>query len=158
MYQPIDGGAGAVHLLPSYFHLAVSGIPQLNQAYQREFSKRYPLSQLQSVVQTDPAFREQIGQLLSRQEYTFLVAGWWMTDGAQQTMGTQLGCGDLRVDMDRGLGETDSTAKNSGFYRVTECVYGTISDPGLAQRLQYYQSISDYASTSMKCQTTQCYQ
>jgi hypothetical protein len=128
-----------------------------------QFEAIIPLSNLQATTSKpqptpdEQSFIRRVSDLLARPEHTFLVAGWWFRMGAQKLMGFN-GCTDLRVDADKGLGSESGpkTKDSTGFYRVTRCVFGEATDPGLEQRVQYYNEIYNYAKEKMKCQTKQC--
>lgn len=180
MYQSIDGGAGAIHLVPTNFNYAIEAIPELRAAYDAEIEGDLPLVELQAAgsdfqqsqiaeatgrsgkisVATGRSGMNDIGdtpveraaELIARPEFAFLVAGWWFRDGSRIVLGPGQGCSDLRLDSDAGL--VDDRAQ--GFYRVSACIFGGATDAGLDQRVAYYEGINEWAQANWSCQTAEC--
>lgn len=161
MTQKSDGGSGSIHLIPAHFQDAIQAIPALSSAYTQQFGAQVPLSALNAYTISNPldSLVQNVGLLINQPQFTFMVGGWWFIVGSR----IELGCEDLRVDSDLGLGipasfqAPNSTAQTStGFYRVSECIFGRSSvDAGLSQRIDYYNAINEISS-SFSCQTLKC--
>lgn len=160
--QTIDGGAGAVHMIPEHFSLIINDVDYLKDIYENKekdnFANKYSLSALRTLGKnyktlqgSEKAFVDAVGDMLARPDTTFMVAGWWFKMGSNKRLG-HLGCGDLRKDSDEGRGKENPL---SGYYKVTECIYGA-KDPGLNQRLEYFDSMEEHAKKIFKCQTKEC--
>ena len=164
MYQPIDGGAGAVHMIPAHFPRIISQVKPVRKAFDVEFgdSAEASFQQMSELAKRpkgqwtpdEQTFMARTSTRLGSDSMTFLVGAWWFTFGSKQTLGDK-GCADLRTDSDAGLGDKNE-ATMSGFFKVTTCIYGTIADPGLQQRQGYYEDTLKAASKYWKCQTKQC--
>jgi hypothetical protein len=89
---------------------------------------------------------------ISHAEAATKAIGWWFKLGAKQAL-PSLPCHDLRIDSDRGLGRMKGP---TGFYKVSQCVHGNTSAPGLAQRLKYYGEVVMFGITHWKCQMREC--
>ncbi|KAL7750350.1 hypothetical protein RI367_004123 [Sorochytrium milnesiophthora] len=143
LWQPIDNGAGAIHIIPANFHLVIKGVPRLLN----DFSKEFPqLSPDLPGIAGNLVQQIDIAAFLMRPEHAFLTAGWWYVQGASTVL-SQNGCEDLRIPADVGLGEQSDIPiivsgvprmPTSGFFEVARCIFGDGPDPGLAQREQYY--------------------
>jgi hypothetical protein len=157
MGNPTDGGSGSIHMIPAYFPLAIQQIPPLLKAYSETermtFQNVKSLEDFISFLKSSPPpsptdpFISAVGSLLRRPENTFLVGGWWIKYGATQIQH----CEDLRPSMDAGL----VSSVNAGFYRVSNCIFGTLEDKGLEQRISYFNSTIDIAK-SWVCQMDTC--
>jgi len=120
-YQPLDGGAGAIHMLPANFRIACEDEPEIRDAFVRSFGSCRGGSDLDA------------GRLLANPRLAFLTGAWWMAQGGAKILGGP--CGDLRPVLDQGLGGQNPL---SGYYLVSRCIFGGNFDAGLAQRVRYY--------------------
>ncbi|KAI3657431.1 hypothetical protein MP638_006712 [Amoeboaphelidium occidentale] len=162
MKQKIDGGAGSVHMIPRYFHMVIKDVDYLRKIYndleRPKFADKHSLDKLEEMGKNyallspdQKSFVEDVGDMLARPDTTFLIGGWWFKQGSNKLQ-KDLSCGDLRIDSDKGEGKENPP---TGFYRVTECIYGS-KDPGLKQRVEYYNEMKEYAGKKFKCQTKEC--
>ncbi|KAI9221648.1 hypothetical protein BC828DRAFT_422212 [Blastocladiella britannica] len=142
LFQPLDGGAGGIHMIPANFQAAAAGIPRLADALTAEFG---PMATLWTqIARGNTTAARVVGNVVMRPEHAFLTVGWWFVSGAQSVLAG--GCADLRGDADLGLGTGTSDNAASGFYKVSRCVFGTLADEGLAQRVSYYKQASAVAN------------
>ncbi|KAL7751055.1 hypothetical protein RI367_003635 [Sorochytrium milnesiophthora] len=132
LWQHLDNGAGGIHMIPTNFPAAIAGIPQLNNTFNVQYAGSLPLGNIAS----DTTLQYRVALFIMRAEHAFLTAGWWFASGAQQILGSN-GCGDLRQDADSGIGEPNTP---SGYYKISLCIFGSLADQGLPQRVSYYQS------------------
>jgi len=120
-YQPLDGGAGAIHMLPANFRIACEDDDEIRAAFTQRFGSCRGGSDLEA------------GQLLANPKLAFLTGGWWMAQGSAKILGGP--CGDLRPVLDQGTGSQNPL---SGYYLVSRCIFGGNFDAGLAQRVRFY--------------------
>ncbi|PRP73875.1 hypothetical protein PROFUN_16493 [Planoprotostelium fungivorum] len=120
-YQPIDGGAGAIHMLPANFRIACEDVAEIKSAFTKKFGSCRGGSDRDA------------GALLGNPRLAFLTGAWWMAEGSRKILGGP--CGDLRPVLDQGLGSQNPL---SGYYLVSRCIFGGSYDAGLAQRVKYY--------------------
>ncbi|KAI9150981.1 hypothetical protein H9P43_009596 [Blastocladiella emersonii ATCC 22665] len=149
MWQPADNGAGALHLLPSNFPAAVRDIPALRDAVRAVVPATatpagddVDVPAMAARIKSDAAMQQAVGAVIARPEFAFRTAAWWFTTGAGNVLGFA-GCGDLRRNADQGLGGPAAMVDGgggapSGLYGISPCIFGTSTDPGWSQRLQYY--------------------
>ncbi|KAI9222786.1 hypothetical protein BC828DRAFT_396474 [Blastocladiella britannica] len=142
LFQPLDGGSGGIHMLPVHFQVAAAGIPRLADALTAEFGPMDPV--WTQIAAGNTTAQRMVGNLVMRPEHAFLTVGWWFVAGAQSVLSD--GCTDLRRDADGGLGSGSSDTAASGFYKVSRCVFGTLKDEGLSQRITYYKQASAIAN------------
>lgn len=166
MYQTLDGGAGSIHMVPSNFGLAIEQIPQLYDVYtdteRDQFEAIMTIDRLKNVTSMAGApnatpdqkkFVQKVADLIARPEHTFLIAGWWFESGAHAVLGDRQ-CGDIRVDSDQGIGAPYSNnGQTTGYYQVSRCIFGQAQDPGIEQRVRYFNEVSESAQSRWKCQT-----
>ncbi|KAJ3349942.1 hypothetical protein GGF32_005180, partial [Allomyces javanicus] len=123
--QIADGGAGALHMIPSNWQYAFAGVltPAISTALGGNLKR------------TDAIAK----QLMLQEDIMYRVAGWWFTTGA----GTVLGNRCNHVDK---LAAAYSIAHiNDAAYQpnidvsvaIGTCVFGDVKDPGEAQRAEY---------------------
>ena len=167
MLQPIDNGAGLLHMLPSNFRRACEGMPALTQAFRTSFvgKPRHCDSSRPCWCGSDA----DASQIVAQPEFAVATAVWWLTVGASRHLGPP--CTDVRASMDEGEGAWLSrparptglhlglpvqplTAQRvlragyangdaylrqmTGFHRVSHCIFGFVNDNGINQRLQYF--------------------
>jgi len=120
-YQPLDNGAGAIHMLPANFRIACQDVPEIRDAFTRKFGG----------AGCNGGSDQEAGQVIQNPRLAFLTGGWWMAQGSAKILGGP--CGDLRPALDQGLG-----APGSGYYLVSRCIFGGNYDAGLAQRISFY--------------------
>lgn len=164
MKQSIDGGAGSIHMIPFHFPRIVNQIKPIKQGFDREFgpSANGAIQTLETAAKKDKGswnadeqnVMTRVMDLLASDEYTFMVGGWWFASGSSEVF-SEKGCVDLRKDSDLGLGNKGSI---TGFYKISECIFGTLQDKGLSQRVDYFESIFSGARKYWKCQTVECLQ
>ncbi|KAI9217467.1 hypothetical protein BC828DRAFT_391094 [Blastocladiella britannica] len=143
---------GSLHLIPNNFHTAINDLPQLYDdvlAYlpQQLLSsdpassaslRRINIKLLGAALQTNGPLQQLLASVVARPQNAFKAGTWWFAKGAKKTLGFQ-GCGDLRSDSDAGLGlPGDASNDPSGFFRVSQCIFGGMADAGLGQRIDYY--------------------
>ena len=138
MYQPVDDGAGALHMLPRNFRLACQHLPALSQA----FAAAFPACETVESAPCSCGSDAEAGAIVQRPELTIRVGVWWFVAGAELVLGAP--CSDLRLDADVGLGERESLISRehpgTGFYKVSTCIFGFATDAGLPQRVGFYLS------------------
>jgi len=120
-YQPLDGGAGAIHMLPANFRIACQDVAEIRDAFSRRFGG----------AGCNGGNDQEAGQVIQNPRLAFLTGAWWMAQGSQKILGGP--CGDLRPVLDQGEG-----SPGSGYYLVSRCIFGGNFDAGLAQRISYY--------------------
>jgi len=123
-YQPADGGAGAIHMLPANFRVACEDVPEIKSAFQQKFGGSNPCRAGSDI---------EAGKVVQNPKIAFLTGAWWMVEGSKKILGGP--CGDLRPVLDQGLGSQNPL---SGYYMVSRCIFGGNPDAGLAQRVSYY--------------------
>ncbi|KAI9188712.1 hypothetical protein H9P43_000133 [Blastocladiella emersonii ATCC 22665] len=138
LFQPADGGAGGIHMIPLHFAAAVAQIPRLRDAVRTEPVYRDLTQADWDSMATNATMQRLIGNLIQRPEHAFLAAGWWFTRAAAERLDPK--CGDLRRAADDGLGVKINETAGTGYYEVSRCIFGSLNDAGLAQRVSYYQS------------------
>ncbi|KNE55210.1 hypothetical protein AMAG_01124 [Allomyces macrogynus ATCC 38327] len=108
--QPADGGAGAIHMIPSNWPQAFSDLGLAKGSHEQMLA-----------IMLDP-------------KTMFRVAGWWFTKGAGTIMGTR--CNNFGALAD-GLAAGDFTSGNNFniLNTMNTCVFGGGYDAGLPQRL-----------------------
>ncbi|KAJ3365411.1 hypothetical protein GGF32_009269 [Allomyces javanicus] len=108
--QPADGGAGAIHMIPSNWPQAFSDLGLAKGSHEQMLA-----------IMLDP-------------KTMFRVAGWWFTKGAGKIMGTR--CNNFGALAD-GLVAGDFTSGNNFniLNTMNTCVFGGGYDMGLPQRL-----------------------
>ena len=138
LYQPLDNGAGALHMLPFNFRYACEDVPGLRQA----FADAFPACAASRSTPCGCGSDVEAGRIVQRQEFAFRTATWWYTMGAAKLMGRP--CGDLRPDADAGLGTPPASGVASrqdpgtGYYKTSACIFGFAYDAGGPQRLRYW--------------------
>ncbi|GBG82692.1 hypothetical protein CBR_g36222 [Chara braunii] len=138
LFQPSDCGAGGIHMIPSNFPSFLSGEGALADLVAQ--FQQYGLSAIPeaSLALGTPCTGQKLcaSKLVQLPENAFVTAAWWFATGARKNM-AHLGCQDLRLDADAGLG---TASPPTGFYQISQCIYGDITLPGcgMAQRVQYY--------------------
>jgi len=137
-HQPLDNGAGSLHMIPSNWGYVCSAIPEVASAFgcsDCSCVSQYAADPLGSA--TTAAAKRVFAQPL----IAFLSGAWWFAQGASTpaVFGWK-GCGDLRLDADVGLGGIGpSDCHHTGYYQVTCCIFWTIGgSAGLQQRITYY--------------------
>jgi len=120
-YQPLDGGAGAIHMLPANFRIACQDVPEIRNAFAQRFGG----------AGCNGGNDQEAGQVIQNPRLAFLTGAWWMAQGSQKILGGP--CGDLRGALDQGEG-----GPGSGYYLVSRCIFGGNYDAGFPQRLAYY--------------------
>jgi len=125
LYQPLDGGAGVIHMLPANFRAACEDVAEIKLA----FFLRFGLAGCKGGTDYQAA------QIIQQPRIAFLTGGWWFAKGSQKILGGP--CGDLRKSLDQGLGTQNPL---TGYYLVSRCIFGGNVDAGLAQRVSYYQT------------------
>ena len=163
MYQSIDGGSGAVHMIPRNFPKILAQVRPVRKAFNEEFGKDSDsaLIRVNEVSKKDKgtwneeesSLMARVARLLGADSITFLVGAWWFVFGSKQILG-DLGCNDLRLESDVGMGNRNGT--QTGFYAVTKCIFGSAEDAGISQRIGYFEDIYDGATSYWKCQTKEC--
>ena len=163
MYQESDNGAGSVHMIPQHFARIIKQVKPINKAFQQEFGTdvKYAMSVLETIA-LNPANTTKWSSselpvitrtrdVLASDTVTFLVGGWWYTHGSQQVLGYN-GCRDLRTIADAGLGEMKGI-DSTGFFKTSVCIFGTSTDSGLEQRVDFYNVIFNGAKRFWKLQS-----
>lgn len=127
---------GAVHMIPANFRVACRAIDLMQSA----FAVAFPGC---PTVDDDPCACGgdwEAGQIVARPEYAYRTAVWWFTEGSAELLGGS--CGDLRLDMDEGVGLREpwltSMSVGTGYHKVSACIFGFQKDAGLTQRLEFY--------------------
>eukprot|EP01117_Protostelium_nocturnum_P009614 TRINITY_DN3432_c0_g1_i1.p1 TRINITY_DN3432_c0_g1~~TRINITY_DN3432_c0_g1_i1.p1 ORF type:complete len:208 (+),score=65.01 TRINITY_DN3432_c0_g1_i1:67-690(+) len=128
-YQPADGGAGAIHMLPANFRIACEDVGEIKAAFQRRFGGSNPCRAGSDI---------EAGKVIQTPKIAFLTGAWWMAEGSRKILGGP--CGDLRPVMDRGLGTQNPL---TGYYLLSRCIFGGNPDAGLAQRVAYYKKAKE---------------
>eukprot|EP01124_Arcella_intermedia_P021359 TRINITY_DN2979_c0_g1_i1.p1 TRINITY_DN2979_c0_g1~~TRINITY_DN2979_c0_g1_i1.p1 ORF type:complete len:353 (+),score=51.42 TRINITY_DN2979_c0_g1_i1:22-1080(+) len=151
-HQPLDNGAGVLHMTPSNWPLACSSVSEIAEAFGEAFPGCQDCSCTQDLAKTPMSADATKAALsvFSKPLPAALSGAWWYAAGAQnpQVFGWK-GCGDLRLDADAGLGAPGpSDCTHSGLYQTTCCIFWTIGDgSGLSQRLQYYNEALQVANS-----------
>jgi len=120
-YQPLDGGAGAIHMLPQNFRIACEDVPEIRNAFN-------------AIGGCRGGSDRQAGEILANPRLAFLTGTWWIEQGGRKILGGP--CGDLRPALDQGLGSQNPL---TGYYLVSRCIFGGNPDAGLAQRVRYFE-------------------
>ncbi|KAL9644562.1 hypothetical protein ABK040_009426 [Willaertia magna] len=136
-YQPIDGGAGAIHMIPANYRIACKQLPALEAAFREKFGENCDKSNV-----CDCGSNSEAAEIVGQPQFAFLTAGWWFKTGSKQLLGSP--CGDLRTDADIGLGSQDPL---TGYYKISRCIFGGSQDAGLQQRVNYYQQAMRVANS-----------
>ena len=116
LFQPLDNGAGALHMLPQNFPALIRDVPGLQKVFDQELPHWQPGS----------GKDEEAGRIIQRPEWTFISGGWWFKQGAKQVLGAGQ-CQDLRPIADQG-----------DHAKISQCIFGFNQDPGRVQRQNYY--------------------
>ncbi|KNE59396.1 hypothetical protein AMAG_03679 [Allomyces macrogynus ATCC 38327] len=129
-----DGGAGALHMIPSNWKYAFQG---LGLTYD---STNYGNNDANRKVMLDP-------------NVMFRVAGWWFYSGASIVMGnTCSGMYTFADALDGSKPLNVDTNNRAVLDKVNRCIYGNIADPGAEQRFRYindaYQALKNQTSTT----------
>jgi hypothetical protein len=129
-YQPADNGAGAIHMIPANYRVACAQIPQMEAAFTEAFPS------CTEANKCDCGSDSEASVIVGRPELAFLTGGWWFKTGSEQMLGFKE-CGDLRLDADIGIGTLDPA---TGYYEVSRCIFGSLNDIGLTQRVNYFEA------------------
>ncbi|KNE64086.1 hypothetical protein AMAG_09148 [Allomyces macrogynus ATCC 38327] len=129
-----DGGAGALHMIPSNWKYAFQG---LGLTYD---STNYGNNDANRKVMLNP-------------NVMFRVAGWWFYSGASVVMGnTCSGMYTFADALDGSKPLNVDTNNRAVLDKVNRCIYGNIADPGAEQRFRYindaYQALKNQTSTT----------
>ncbi|ORZ40753.1 hypothetical protein BCR44DRAFT_1495279 [Catenaria anguillulae PL171] len=81
LYQSLDNGAGAIHMIPAHFQAVAQGIPRLQKA----IDQLLPGLHWQN-LKDDAGMQRIIGLVMSNPDTAFLTAGWWLVDGAAKRL------------------------------------------------------------------------
>jgi len=150
-FQPIDSGAGTLHMIPGNWGFACAAIPELKSA----FANAGCGSNCDCIpgLAADPlgaTTQNYARSIFSDPLVAFLTGCWWFKEGAATPaiFGFK-GCGDLRYNCDEGLGAAGpSDCHHTGIYQVTCCVFWTIGgSSGLTQRIAYYNTALNVATS-----------
>ena len=110
--------APAVHMLPPNFRRACMVLPELQLSLALlpgcRTSYRTTASANACACGTDAA----AAAIVAEPRFAFLVGAWWFAEGSEVAL-QHLGCRDLRLDCDGGLGTTSSP---SGYMKISRCV------------------------------------
>jgi len=137
LYQPADNGAGAIHMIPTNFRVACEDISGLRDVFNSEFPGCTKSSPCQCGSDVEA------GQIIQRPEWAFKTGGWWFAQGSRKQLSSSLGCEDLRTYADVGLGTQNPV---TGYYKISQCIFGSLNDQGLSQRVSYYNTATSVTS------------
>lgn len=142
-FQPRDNGAGSLHMIPQNWGHVCRRVPEIRNMFAQRFSNCGNCECTAQMV-SDPmgAMATRAAKEIFADPVAALFSGaWWFAEGAKipEIFGWK-GCGDLRLDADRGLGAPGgSDCRHSGYHQITCCVFWTIGgEAGLGQRIVYY--------------------
>jgi hypothetical protein len=164
-FQQQPNVAGAIPLSESELTIACVRIPLYRQALLSDRASCL----FSDISKTCSCIKNQNSTALlavaSQESYAFLIAAWFISEGAWIMRETLFGCDDLRPTSDEGKGYVDCAVADyqygaaiadctSGLYKVTYCVLGRLgSDSAMVERLMYYDSVYDAFSTSCGSRT-----
>ncbi|KAJ3362359.1 hypothetical protein GGF32_006194 [Allomyces javanicus] len=144
LYQPLDGGSGAFHVIPMHFPALIAGIPRLAAAVAAELPWTN-VNEIANSVTSNSTLQRMLGLIIQRPEHAFLTAGFWLTEAAAARLDSR--CGDLRVRADEGIGVYNGEDHSTGYYEISRCIFGSLRDDyGLTQRVQAYKDIAKYTT------------
>jgi len=142
-FQPRDNGAGSLHMIPQNWAHVCRGVPEIRTMFAQRFANCGNCEcTAQMVSNPMGAMATRAAKEIFAEPFAALLSGaWWFAEGAKtpEIFGWK-GCGDLRLDADRGLGAPGgSDCRHSGYHQITCCVFWTLGgEAGLGQRIAYY--------------------
>ncbi|KAI9189585.1 hypothetical protein H9P43_001018 [Blastocladiella emersonii ATCC 22665] len=141
LHQPLDNGAGGLHMIPRQWLTAIDAVPRLKEAWAKEPMFRGITDDQMKNIESNKTLERFVGLWLQWPENAFGYSAWWMPAGAALLEEPE--CGDLRVQMDIGLGSWDRKRNiSSGYYEVSRCIYGSLWDDwGRDARLKVWQAV-----------------
>ena len=142
--QPIDNGTGSIHLIPANQIVACENIPLMSVLLQ---ATSCPPGSADACICNPDALMT----MVESTRFAFVTGAWYIAQGAQIILGPSHGCYDLLSVADSGIGSVDQSCLTnppssiypaacqlSGFYFISYCVFGSLDDVGLNQRIFYY--------------------
>ncbi|KAI9142793.1 hypothetical protein BKA69DRAFT_1123842 [Paraphysoderma sedebokerense] len=115
-FQPIDNGAGILHMIPPNWRFAFNGISDLRRALG---------SSNQNLINS-PTFDQPRFRIMTDPRYMFTVGTWWFKRGAGEILNR--GCMTVESDMQNWVKSEQSMTM------LKNCVFGFAADPGDWQR------------------------
>ncbi|ORZ35187.1 hypothetical protein BCR44DRAFT_34367 [Catenaria anguillulae PL171] len=140
LHQPLDNGAGSLHMIPRQWVTAIDSVPRLKEAWAKESEpgrRFHGISRQMMVdIETNKTLERYVGLWLQNPELAFVYGGWWYPYGAAILEEPQ--CGDLRKQADVGQGAWDKKHNvSTGFWEVSRCIFGDLYDDwGLQDRIK----------------------
>eukprot|EP00300_Choanocystis_sp_HF-7_P014241 c18619_g1_i1.p1 GENE.c18619_g1_i1~~c18619_g1_i1.p1 ORF type:complete len:601 (+),score=43.92 c18619_g1_i1:1-1803(+) len=150
--QPIDLGAGALHMLPANLEVACTHIEAFNTAVRQNASSCFSGDFCQC------ATPERLANVVNESlQLAFDTGAWWFPEGSF-LISQEAACENLNIYADDGLGTAGTVEIASkascnfatGFFRVSCCVFGGLSGGiGMEQRTEYYQGFRSALTTCL---------